>query len=130
MIDERPHKIIATAPGEPDIVVPFTDEEWAIWKAEQEAYLAQDHRPILSGAILVDRFRLLFAGKTLAERIAILGGDVNTILAIVEKEPIMTQADYNDLRTILTSAMTGKISAEEIGEITALADAFVNGYKL
>jgi hypothetical protein len=130
MIDERPTKIIATAPGELDIVVPLTDEEWIEYKQREEESKNKDRRETLSGKILVSYLRSLFKGRPIKERVLLLGGEVCNLLNVIESDSSISNQEYTELKQFLRSEMIGKIDMIQIDLISTLTDKFIEQYKL
>lgn len=117
------YKTIATAPGQPDIVVELTEAEYADYYER----LNNPSKPTLAGANLADFLRGLFKPMPLSYRVGILR-NVYPILDILERDPSITETEYLEFVDLLKLAVQDSMTEADIQGILTAVEQYIAGF--
>jgi len=120
---EKQYKVIATAPGEPDIVVELSEAEYADYYER----LNNPAKPTLTGSHLVVFLRGVFKSKPLSYRVSVLR-EVYPILDILERDPALTEAEYLEFVTLFEQTVTLTMPPQDVADVLTATQQFVSGF--
>jgi len=120
---DKIYKTIATAPGEPDIVVELSEAEYADYYER----LNNPSKPTLTGNQLVAFLRGVFKSKPLSYRVSVLR-EVYPILDILERDPALTEAEYLEFVTLFEQTVTLTMPPQDVADVLTATQQFVSGF--
>ncbi len=120
---EKQYKIIATAPGEPDIVVELSEAEYADYYER----LNNPPKPTLTGSHLAAFLRGVFKSKPLSYRVSVLR-EVYPLLDILERDLALTEPEYLEFVSLFEQIVSLTMTPQDVSDVLAATQQFVSGY--
>jgi len=120
---DKIYKTIATAPGEPDIVVELSEAEYADYYER----LNNPPKPTLTGSQLVAFLRGVFKSKPLSYRVSVLR-EVYPILDILERDLALTEPEYLEFVTLFEQTVATTMSPQDVADVLTATQQFVSGF--